>query len=125
MRLLLDTHVVLWWWNNHPALSAAARAAIRPGQTLVWVSAATIWEISINQALGKLTAPADLEGELATHRFRALPITVAHAVAAGRLPRHHDDPFDRMLIAQAQVDHLTVVTHDTRFQAYGIPVLWT
>ena len=88
-------------------------------------SAATAWEISIKQALGKLEAPDDLEAALAASRFQPLPITVAHALAAGRLPRHHDDPFDRMLIAQAQHAQLTVVTHDPKFRLYDVAILWT
>jgi len=116
---------LLWWLADDPALNAAARAAIRPPHTLVFVSAATAWEISIKQALGKLEAPDDLVEALAANRFRALPITVAHALAAGRLPRHHDDPFDRMLVAQAQAEQLTLVTHDPQLQPYGISILWT
>jgi len=84
----------------------------------VFVSAATAWEISIKQALGKLEAPDDLEAALAVSRFQPLPITVAHTLVAGRLPRHHDDPFDRMLIAHAQHAQLTVVTHDPKFRLY-------
>jgi PIN domain nuclease of toxin-antitoxin system len=116
---------LLWWLADDPALNAAARAAIRPPHTLVFVSAATAWEISIKQALGKLEAPNDLAEALTANRFHALPITVAHALAAGRLPRYHDDPFDRMLVAQAQVEQLTLVTHDPQLQPYGISILWT
>jgi PIN domain nuclease of toxin-antitoxin system len=123
--LLLDTHALLWWLSNDPALPATARAAIaRPG-TLVFVSAASAWEMSIKSAQGKLTVPEDLEAQLSRHRFRPLPITVAHGLAAGDLPRHHGDPFDRMLIAQAQLEHLTIVTHDPKFPPYSVPILWT
>ena len=125
MKLLLDTHALLWWLADDPALKAAARVVIRPPDTLVFVSAATAWEISIKQALGRLEAPDDLAEALAANRFHALPITVGHALAAGRLPRHHDDPFDRMLVAQAQAEQLTLVTHDPQLQPYGIPILWT
>lgn len=86
------------------------------------MSAATAWEISIKEAAGKLRVPDAMESHLA-REFEALPITAAHAWAAGRLPPHHDDPFDRMLIAQAMVEGLTVITHDRRFNAYDIPVL--
>jgi PIN domain nuclease of toxin-antitoxin system len=123
--LLLDTHTLLWWLADDPALSAAAQTAIAAGPTQVFVSAASAWEMSIKRALGKLDIPDNLEAELAAHRFQVLPITVAHALVAGGLPRHHGDPFDRMLIAQAQLHQLTVVTHDPRFQLYGIPILWT
>jgi PIN domain nuclease of toxin-antitoxin system len=116
---------LLWWLADDPALTAAARTAIRQSDVLVFVSAATAWEISIKQTLGRLEAPDDLAEALAANRFHALPITVAHALAAGRLPRHHDDPFDRMLVAQAQAERLTLVTHDPQLQPYGIPILWT
>jgi PIN domain nuclease of toxin-antitoxin system len=125
VTLLLDTHALLWWLADDPALTPVARTAIRAAETLVFVSAATAWEISIKQALGKLEAPDDLEAALAASRFQSLPITVAHALAAGRLPRHHDDPFDRMLIAQAQHAQLTVVTHDPKFRLYEVAILWT
>ena len=124
MTLLLDTHALLWWLADDPALTPVARTAIRAGGTLVLVSAATAWEISIKQALGKLEAPDDLEAALVASRFLPLPITVAHALAAGRLPRHHDDPFDRMLIAQAQYAQLTIVTHDPKFRLYAVDILW-
>lgn len=122
--LLLDTHALLWWLADDPALSPVARAAIAAGPTRVFVSAASAWEMSIKHAQGKLESPDDLEAQLITHRFQPLPITVAHALVAGRLPRHHGDPFDRMLIAQAQFHQLTVVTHDPRFQPYSVPILW-
>jgi PIN domain nuclease of toxin-antitoxin system len=125
VTLLLDTHALLWWLADDPALTPVARTAIRAAGTLVFVSAATAWEISIKQALGKLEAPDDLEAALAASRFQPLPITVAHALAAGRLPRHHDDPFDRMLIAQAQHAQLTVVTHDPKFRLYDVAILRT
>lgn len=123
--LLLDTHALLWWLADDPALSPVARTAIAAGQTRVFVSAASAWEMSIKCAQGKLDIPDDLEAELVTHRFQPLPITIAHALVAGCLPRHHGDPFDRMLIAQAQLHQLTVVTHDPRFPLYGVPILWT
>jgi PIN domain nuclease of toxin-antitoxin system len=75
--------------------------------------------------LGKLDAPNDLHAALLANHFEALTITIGHAISAGQPPRHHDDPFDRMLIAQAQAEQLTLVTHDTIFRAYGIPVIWT
>ena len=122
MRLLLDTHALLWWLADE-GLSAEAREAIADPGNLVVVSAATAWEISIKKALGKLAAPDDLEHQLATGGFEPLPIGIAHAVAAGRLPRHHEDPFDRMLIAQALAEGLTIVTRDKRFGDYGVALL--
>jgi PIN domain nuclease of toxin-antitoxin system len=122
MRLLLDTHVLLWWLADRD-LSADARATIGDPATDVFVSAATAWEISTKKALGKLKAPDDLATQLEANVFTPLPISVDHAIAAGALPRHHDDPFDRMLIAQASLEGLTVVTRDERFAAYEVGLL--
>jgi PIN domain nuclease of toxin-antitoxin system len=118
LNLLLDTNVLLWWLADSPRLSHEAREMIR-SSTLVYVSAATTWEIEIKRALGKLNAPENLEGELSASHFVPLAITVAHSVAAAKLPRHHDDPFDRMLIAQASLEGLTLVTSDRRLEGYG------
>lgn len=123
MRLLLDTHVLLWWLANDPALGRAARDAIAAAQSDVFVSAASAWEISIKKALGKLEAPSDLQGQLELNRFEPLSITVGHGYAAGALPRLHDDPFDRLLVAQAQAEDLVVVTRDRRFDLYGVGTL--
>lgn len=123
MKLLLDTHVLLWWLADDPALSASVRAAIAHPENLVAVSAATAWEISIKRALGKLVAPDDLEEQLQANTFVALPITVADGLTAGRLPRYHDDPFDRMIVGQAQARGMTVVTRDRRMSRYGVELL--
>ena len=125
MNLLLDTHAFLWWVSDDPRLNAAARAAIAQPSTLVFVSAVTAWEISIKSALGKLDAPEDYEVELERHRLRALPIQNAHALAVKHLPMHHQDPFDRLLIAQAQLERLTLVTHDGRIALYEVSTLLT
>lgn len=122
MRLLLDTHTLLWWLADRD-LNAGARAAIGDPLNDVFVSAATAWEISIKRSLGKLRAPDDLITQLEINAFTPLAISVDHAIAAGSLPRHHDDPFDRMLIAQASVEELTVVTRDERFAAYEVRLL--
>ena len=122
MRLLLDTNALLWWLADE-GLSAQAREAIADPANLVAVSAASAWEISIKKALGKLAAPDDLEHQVATGGFEPLPISIAHGIAAGQLPRHHEDPFDRMLIAQALAEGLTIVTRDKRFDDYGVPLL--
>ncbi|HEY6280059.1 MAG TPA: type II toxin-antitoxin system VapC family toxin [Streptosporangiaceae bacterium] len=122
MRLLLDTHTLLWWLADE-GLSTQAREAIADPANLAAVSAASAWEISIKKALGKLAAPDDLEDQLEAGGFEPLPISIAHAVAAGRLPRHHDDPFDRMLIAQALAEGLTIVTRGKRFGDYGVALL--
>lgn len=124
MRLLLDTCAFLWWLDDDRRLGRAARQAIAGPSALVFVSAATIWEIAIKTALGKLdVGGADLPREIAGNGFLDLPITARHAAAAGALPRHHEDPFDRMLIAQAASEGLTVVTRDGAFEAYGIALL--
>jgi PIN domain nuclease of toxin-antitoxin system len=122
MRLLLDTHALLWWLADE-GLSTQARDAIADPANFVAVSAASAWEISIKKALGKLAVPDDLEKQLKSGGFAALPISIAHAVAAGTLVRHHEDPFDRMLIAQALAEGLTIVTRDRRFTDYGVALL--
>lgn len=104
-------------------LSAEARERIDDQTNLVAVSAATAWEITIKRALGKLSMPDDLREQIETNEFVALPITIEDGIAAGSLPRYHNDPFDRMLIAQAQSGGWTVVTRDRRFAAYGVQIL--
>lgn len=122
MRLLLDTHVVLWWLGDDKRLSPAARDEIVIAEE-VRVSAATVWEIAIKRALGRLDVPDDYLEHVERTRFRPLAIGFEHAEAAGALPRHHDDPFDRMLVAQARVERLTLVTADRRLAEYGVAVL--
>ena len=117
MNLLLDTNVLLWWFADSPRLGDAAREMIT-SSPVVYVSAATTWEIEIKRALGKLKAPVDLEEALSESHFVPLPITVAYSIAAAKLPRHHDDPFDRMLTAQAKIEALTLVTSDRRLLDY-------
>lgn len=124
MRLLLDTHAWLWWLADDRRLGRRARQAITNPRTEVYVSAASAWEVSIKAALGKLRPQkADLEAEIAANGFTELPIRTRHALVAGRLPPVHQDPFDRMLAAQAQVEELAVVSTDPVFQHYGVPVL--
>ena len=125
MNLLIDTHVLLWAVDDDPSLSQAARTAITDGHNVVFVSAATAWEIAIKKALGKLRAPTDSYfEELQRHRFTPLNITTEHALAVETLPPHHADPFDRMLVAQSQVEKLTLVTRDGRLRAYAVPIIW-
>lgn len=123
MNLLLDTHVLIWWLADDEALSGGARRAISNPNNLVLVSAASAWEIAIKTAAGKLNVPGNLETELSSNGFRALPITLAHGEAAGRLPMHHRDPFDRVLIAQAMIEGLTLVTRDRRMEPYGVKLI--
>lgn len=122
MSLLLDTHALLWWLIGQPMREEAV-ARISDTQTLVGVSAASLWEAEIKAALGKLELDVDLADEAAAEGFAQVSITWAHATRAGRLPLHHRDPFDRMLIAQAQIEGLSVVTRDPTFAAYGVNTL--
>ena len=124
MRFLLDTPVFLWWLSDDSTLSPGARAAMTDSTSLVHVSAATVWEIAIKAHLGRLdTGGTDIAHEILANGFIELPMTARHAHTAGWLPRHHDDPFDRMLIAQAQVEALTIVTRDTAFRSYDVALL--
>lgn len=124
MRFLLDTHALLWWLADE-GLTDQAKDAIADPANLVMVSAASAWEISIKKALGKLAAPDDLERQVDESGFTPLAISITHGLAAGQLPRLHDDPFDRMLIAQAFAEGLTVVTNDKRFSEYDVPTMST
>jgi len=123
MNLLLDTHVLLWWLDDHPTLSKKTKAAIADGKNPVFVSAVVIWEIRIKQALGKLKIPRNFRRVLDDQSFEMLDITVEHAHAVGDLPAYHRDPFDRMLVAQAKVERLTLVTRDIRLKKYKIPLI--
>lgn len=123
MKLLLDTHAYLWWLSDDPKLGAAAREGMADPETIVYVSAASLWEISIKIQLGKLEVEGDPVQEISSNGFVELPMTAQHADHAGRLPRHHDDPFDRMLIAQAKLEHLLLVSRDMVFKNYGVSVL--
>jgi PIN domain nuclease of toxin-antitoxin system len=122
MNLLLDTHTLLWWLAGAD-LDPSALDAIAAPSTLVAVSAASIWEASIKQALGKLDLPGSLRVAVDDEGFHPVAITLEHAERAGGLPDHHRDPFDRMLVAQAQLEGLTFVTRDPVFDAYDVSVL--
>lgn len=123
MKLLLDTQVLLWVLTKPKRLSAAVVDAIEAAENRVLVSIATPWEISIKTALGNLTPPDDLEFQLHEKRFELLPIALRHTEAVASLPHHHGDPFDRMLIAQAQVDGLTLVSSDREMRRYPVALL--
>lgn len=123
MRLLADTHAYLWWLADDPGLGSAAREAMADPAAIVYVSAASIWEIAIKSSLGKLEIEGDPVKEIWGNGFVELPISARHAQRAGHLPRHHDDPFDRMLIAQAQLESLVLVSRDAAFAAYEVSVL--
>ncbi len=122
MSLLLDTHVILWWLTDDPTLADEIKATL-DHEPDVYVSAATIWEVAIKQAIGKLPEPAGLTERIRDSGFAELPISSKHAMTAGRLPPIHRDPFDRMLVAQAQHEHLTLVTRDPRCQKYEVAIL--
>jgi PIN domain nuclease of toxin-antitoxin system len=122
VSLLLDTHVVLWWLADAPELPDEIKDLL-DHEPDVRVSAATIWEIAIKQALGKIAAPADLPERIRDSGFRELPISFTHAMAAGRLRLIHRDPFDRMLVAQARCEGLTLVTRDPHCQQYEVAIL--
>lgn len=122
-RLLLDTNVLIWWLDDSPRLSLQAREAIAAGEMAVFVSAASLWEIEIKRATGRLQAPEELEAAVSADGFVELPMTFRHTITAGRLPRLHGDPFDRMLVAQAMTEGLILVTADHLLSQYGVPVL--
>lgn len=122
MNLLLDTHALLWWLAGAP-MDGEARRRIAEPAALVMVSAATVWEVAIKRALGKLSFDGSMVDHVEDAAFEPLPISLEHAERAGRLPPHHRDPFDRMLVAQAQAEALTVVTRDPAFDAYEVDVL--
>jgi PIN domain nuclease of toxin-antitoxin system len=128
MRLLLDTHALLWWLDGDKALSSNARKAIADETSDVLVSAVSAWEIATKHRLGKLPGAAlvasDVDACIADQGFLELPIRLAHGQAAGALPGPHRDPFDRMLIAQAALEQLVLVSNETVFDAYGIKRLW-
>jgi PIN domain nuclease of toxin-antitoxin system len=122
LRLLLDTQVFLWWIGDVPFERAALDSVADPGNE-VFVSAASVWEAEIKVATGKLGLATDLIEELRINGFADMQVSARHGVAAGRLPRHHRDPFDRMLVAQAQLEGLTIVTRDPVFDGYNVAVL--
>ena len=123
MRLLLDTHILLWWLANDASLPETAAAQIRDPETVIFVSAVSLWEIWLKHSLGKLELPADFEQILAEEGFENLSLSGEHARGVALLPWHHRDPFDRMLVAQARVENLRLLTADSALSAYGDFVL--
>ncbi|MEA2680865.1 MAG: hypothetical protein QOK03_2587 [Candidatus Binataceae bacterium] len=128
MRALLDTHAFLWWINDDARLSDRCRAIISSGANEILFSAVSAWEIAVKAGIGRLTIPGDLEtytlAQVSRNRFEVLSISLSHALRASRLPPHHKDPFDRMLIAQAQVERVTILTGDAQIARYPIRVAW-
>ncbi len=123
MSYLLDTQVLLWWLADDSALSSNARKVIASGSNLVCVSAVTIWEIVIKQALGKLEIPQEFREIIGEQGFEALPVTWDHAFEVANLPDHHRDPIDRVLIAQSRVEKMTLISQDTIVRRYDVRVL--
>ncbi len=128
MRILLDTHALLWWDDDPTKLSDTARAAIEEETNTVFISVVNAWEIQIKVQLGKLglTKPLSdiIQTQQATNGFELLPVGLSHVFALDRLPFHHKDPFDRLLIAQAIHEDLTLISNDARFSRYPATVLW-
>jgi len=123
-RLLVDTHVLLWWLTNDSNLSNTARTEIADPENEPLVSIASLWEIAIKRSLGKLSAPDDLPDRISNEGFAWLALAPHHAWEVRQLPMHHRDPFDRLLIAQAVIERIPVVTADPRFQPYGVDIRW-
>lgn len=122
MRLLLDTHALVWW--DEGRLPRRVVTAIQEADE-VYVSAVTAWEIAIKSALGKIVARASVGEAISDYGFTALPVTIGHADAVRSLPQHHRDPFDRLLIVQARIEGLSLVSRDPAFAAYDVEVVWS
>ena len=124
MRFLLDTHVLLWWLGDDRRLKPPERRAIADRDALVYVSAVTMWEIAIKRSLRRLDVDLEaLEREVEAGAMIELPIKWRHAKGTAALPRHHDDPFDRLLVSQAQSEGLVLVTYDAAFREYDVALL--
>jgi PIN domain nuclease of toxin-antitoxin system len=120
MKLLLDTHILIWWLSEASRLSQTEIDLITDSDNFIFVSAATAWEIAVKKMIGKLEAPDDLPAALAINNFLELPITIEHSQKLYQLPSHHNDPFDRIMIAQAISEDLTFMTRDTQISLYDI-----
>lgn len=123
MKLLLDTHILIWAVLDDPALSARQRRALTSSDVEIYVSAASVWEVAIKRASGKLSVPMEIFDQARSAGCQSLDISWAHARAVETLPHCHGDPFDRLLIAQAQLDGMTLVTADKQFSAYDVELL--
>lgn len=123
MNLLLDTHVLLWWLDDPDLLSKEASTAIKEPDNKIIISVVSVWEVAIKKALGKLEVPEDLREMIVDSEFALMPVDYEHAWQVKDLPPHHRDPFDRLLISQAKIESLTLVTRDSWLKAYNIPIL--
>lgn len=124
MRLLVDTHAVLWFLEGDPRLSYTARELIEDDKIERRLSAAVVWEIAIKRRLGKLTAPADIHERMGEQGVDGLPIYDHHAARVADLPLHHSDPFDRLLVAQAMAEGMTILSADAILRQYDVSVVW-
>lgn len=128
MRVIIDTHTFLWWNTEDPQLSLRAKEIISDGQNEVFLSAASVWEIVIKTSKGKLILPEEpalyITRRLSLYRFRHLPIQISHSLRVYELPPYHNDPFDRMLIAQSQAENIPLVTKDENIQHYDLETIW-
>jgi PIN domain nuclease of toxin-antitoxin system len=120
MKLLLDTHILIWWLSQDRRLSQPETDIITDPDNLIFVSAATAWEIAVKRMIGKLEAPDDLPAALAANNFLELPITIEHSQKLYQLPLHHNDPFDRIMVAQAMSEDLTFMTRDAKIALYEV-----
>ena len=123
MKLLLDANAFIWAYNEPSELSAAARRAISDSLNERFISIVALWEIAIKQSIGKIGLLDDFDAAVADLVLEVMPVTLSHITQVRRLPLHHRDPFDRMMIAQAIEEGLTIVTRDRQFEAYGVPLL--
>jgi PIN domain nuclease of toxin-antitoxin system len=123
MKLLLDTHILIWWLSQEQRLSQAEIDLITDSDNFIFVSAATAWEIAVKKMIGKLEAPDDLPTALAINNFLELPITIEHSQKLYQLPLHHNDPFDRIMVAQAMSEDLTFMTRDAKIALYDIKIV--
>ena len=124
MKLLLDTHAILWWVRDDRRLGREARRAIADAD-VVWVSAVSGWELALKVAKGRLRILESLRVTIVADHFTELHLALRHTEELERLPAHHRDPHDRLLVAQARVESATIVTHDRAFEPYGVPMIWT
>jgi PIN domain nuclease of toxin-antitoxin system len=128
MKYLLDTHAFLWWNLDDPQLSEQAREIIANGENEIFISAASAWEIAIKTAKGRLVLPEEpaqyLANRMSQYHFQSLPVQISHAVHVYGLPDHHADPFDRLLVAQCQLESMLLISKDEDIQKYDVEVIW-
>ncbi len=122
---MIHIHILLWWLCDNPRLRTQTRNLIASSDNRIYISSVSVWEASIKRTLGRLEFdPEELMAAIESGEFLEIAVTIQHGLVAGSLPRHHDDPFDRMLIAQAQVESLSIITHDAQFKHYDVPIIW-